>query len=363
MIIFLLMFAAVLYFAEKYSLEHAFDKLEFKTSTDQALVEPLEAFCWTMTVSNGKNHMVPYLRIREQVPEGLCFADSLEPVEEKGQKGLLSVLYLSRREKVEQKRQVAFLKRGRYFFRGAMVEAGDFIGIQSITENFQELEEVVVKPAPWEAVDIPKLLGGYLGEFTVRQSMFEDPILIRGFREYTGREPFRAISWSQSARHGKLLVKEFEEMADMSCTVLLDVGEGKGEDREPLLEGCFSMARSICEELEQRQVPYDFRTNGVIAGAMGSWNQIEEGLGAGHLEAVLEGLGRMTYESREREEMLFSGILRSARPGRAIVLVAPGRSAAIGHAKSRLEERTGRRVLLMVPEGEASPGVLRETEG
>lgn len=48
-------------------------------------------------------------------------------------------------------------------------------------------------------------------------------MLIRGFREYTGREPLRSISWVQSARQSRFLVKEQENMTDLSCTILLDV--------------------------------------------------------------------------------------------------------------------------------------------
>ena len=57
-------------------------------------------------------------------------------------------------------------------------------------------------------------------------------------------------------------------MTDLSCTILLDV-ECRDEEREAeLLEQCFSMVRSICEELEKQRIAYDFQTNGVIAGAI-----------------------------------------------------------------------------------------------
>ena len=88
-------------------------------------------------------------------------------------------------------------KRGRYFFRGVSAEAGDFLGLQTALETYPELKEIVVKPAPsgWE--ELPRLLGGYAGEYVVKRSLFEDPVLIRGFREYTGREPLR-VHWLRS---------------------------------------------------------------------------------------------------------------------------------------------------------------------
>lgn len=73
MILFLVLFAAVLYAAEKYSLVHAFDEVTVETATDRVLVEPGEEFSWFLTITNGKRTMVPYLGVREAVPEGLYF--------------------------------------------------------------------------------------------------------------------------------------------------------------------------------------------------------------------------------------------------------------------------------------------------
>ena len=113
-------------------------------------------------------------------------------------------------------------------------------------------------------------------------------------------------------------------MTDLSCTILLDV-ECRDEEREAeLLEQCFSMVRSICEELEKQRIAYDFQTNGVIAGAMGNWNRIGEGLGPGHLETVLEGLGRMTYDCRMGSGEFLSGIRKGLRSGKSLIYVAPG---------------------------------------
>lgn len=208
----------------------------------------------------------------------------------------------------------------------------------------------MVKPAPsgWE--ELPRLLGGYAGEYVVKRSLFEDPVLIRGFREYTGREPLRSISWVQSARQGRFLVKEQENMTDLSCTILLDV-ECRDEEREAeLLEQCFSMVRSICEELEKQRIAYDFQTNGVIAGAMGNWNRIGEGLGPGHLETVLEGLGRMTYDCRMGSGEFLSGIRKGLRSGKSLIYVAPDRNQDAAPYLSSLEERSGRRLLALYGE-------------
>jgi len=347
MILFLVILGLLFYLAERYSMDHVLDGLELETSLDRLLVEPGEEFSWTMTVENRKRLMVPYLKMREQVPHGICLEGMEGNKENIATQGLQTILYLSGNQKAELARKASFSKRGRYFFRGSSVEAGDFLGFQTVLASYTELKEIIVKPKPFPHGELELLLGGYLGEYAVKKSLFEDPILTLGFREYTGREPFRAISWTQSAKLGKLLVKEQECTTDLSCSVLLNTECVMEEGASALLERSFSLVRSICEELEKKQIPYDFKTNGVIAGAMGNWRQVGAGLGAGHLETVLEGLGRMTCECGDRAEIFYERVLKGTSAGQSFLLVAPERSEKTDWALKALEERSGRKVFFV----------------
>ncbi|MBQ2404009.1 MAG: DUF58 domain-containing protein [Lachnospiraceae bacterium] len=362
MILFLIVLAVVLYWVEKYSLVHGLDHVSFKTSLDKMLIEPDEPFTWTMTVKNDKWMMVPYLRVMELVPRGLRFAETDQEVEQKGIMGLRSVLYLAGRQKTELVRMVKLSERGRYFFRGSSVECGDFLGYQTSMENYPEMAEIVVKPRSYPHGEISLLLGGYLGDYAVRNSLFEDPVLTIGFREYTGREPFRSISWTQSARHNRLLVKQQEPVADLSCTVLLNTECSRGKYVSMLLEQTYSMVRSLCEELEKKKISYDFYTNGTIAGAMGNWKRVEEGLGVNHLETVLEGLGRMTYDVSEPLDTFFLRVLKGARGGNSFVVVTPERTARLDELVAGLSERTGRSVLVISAEEVMGDEEMRRVE-
>ena len=56
-----------------------------------------------------------------------------------------------------------------------------------------------MRPRDW-ADSSADVLSGFLGDVSVRRFIYEDPVLTTGFREYTGREPMKHISWTQSAR-------------------------------------------------------------------------------------------------------------------------------------------------------------------
>ena len=186
MIVFLGVLGLLVWLAEKYSMDHVLDGLDFATALDKTVVEPGEDFSWTMTINNRKRLMVPDLQMREQIPTGLVFSENGENVAAKSSGDHLSVLYLKGTPEDGVRAEGPFKKRGRYFFRGVSAEAGDFLGLQTALETYPELKEIVVKPAPsgWE--ELPRLLGGYAGEYVVKRSLFEDPVLIRGFKGIHG---------------------------------------------------------------------------------------------------------------------------------------------------------------------------------
>ena len=226
------------------------------------------------------------------------------------------------------------------------MEAGDFLGLKTVSDTFPELAELVVKPRRMESVKLSELLGGFLGETSVDRSLWEDPVLTVGFRDYTGREPFRSIHWLQSAKCGRLVVRQYDHTLDQTCTVLFNT-DGEGEGLGKRLELCCRAARQVCEELEKRKIAYDFQTNGVIAGAMGEWRTVGSGLGAGHLETVLEGLGRMTDGFRETGAEWLWRIGNGINSRTGIILITPVMGAGLSEAVLRLEERFCGKVLVV----------------
>lgn len=142
-------------------------------------------------------------------------------------------------------------------------------------------------PRPWEDPQMALTLGGYLGEISVRRFLFEDPVLTIGVRDYTGSEPLKQIAWKQTARAGKLQVKNYDYTVDVNVTVLLNL-EGLPAEQE----SCFRIARTVCETLERRRIPYEFCGNGDLFGPRGELNWYSEGLGAQHYRTLMYALGQ-----------------------------------------------------------------------
>jgi hypothetical protein len=185
-------------------------------------------------------------------------------------------------------RQVRFSlnDRGAYTIGDYRLSAGDLLGLEEgkLQGKGKPLVIIPERSRSYKSLDA---LGGFLGDISVRRFILEDPILTTGFRDYTGREPMRPISWTRTARPGSRQVKQYDYTAEHHVVVLLNL-EGATQEQ---LEECLRLTRSVCEKLEQRKIPYAFRTNANLPGPVGKIHSLVEGLGEQHLNTILYGLG------------------------------------------------------------------------
>ena len=352
MLIFVLVLIAVAAAVQYWSLAHALDGVEHHYAPDRKLAEPGERFFLVNTVTNRTFRFVPFVEVTQLLPEPMEVEGSpnLSASPSGTGKILRYSLYLMPRQTWQQALPVSIGKRGRYTFTSATLQGGGFLGTGELVAYSEQFEEVVVLPAPCTAVGLENTLGGFLGDRSVDRFILEDPVLTLGFREYTGREPMKSISWTQSARSGQLMVKKYDYTLELTATVLLNVECDRTEGWEKRLEACFSLARTVCETLEEKRIPYRFVTNAGAAGAISLWSQVSDGMGAGHLSTILEGLGRATYEPLRPFAHTLEQCARHAEQGRTHILITPRRDARWQQSLSRLEQLSGARALILTAE-------------
>lgn len=350
---------------QRYSLQHSLDHVGFDTGVSQIIVDPDESFDIVSTISNGGRMPVFFLRVQEVLPLDISLAgEGFDLRRDRDTTRISYSCYLWPRQRLERRVRASLPRRGRYFLRGANLAGGDFLGLRENYQKVSLLREIVVMPRPAARPDLSETLGGYLGDRSVNRFIMEDPVLTLGFREYTGREPQKSISWPVSARSGRLMVKKYDYTIEQTATVLLNVecdADGRQFDPERI-EGCYSLARSVCEELEERGIQYSFVTNASAAGAVGLWNRIDDGLGQSHLLAILEGLGRAAYTRTEPFDATLSRAARRASQGRCHIVITPRDAACYSHGLMRLRELSGQDVLTLYPPEPASDAENREVE-
>ncbi len=318
-------------------------RISYSSVPDRRNLEPGEEFCLVSTIENSSIIPAFSLKLREHVPQELVSRLPKRPiVDDCGYAMLCSSFYLMPKKKTVRRTPVTLPFRGRYLFRGADILVGDFIGVKETRLSFQQIEEVVVFPKRLDIGPMCDALGSLMGDVSVRRFIFEDPILTVGFRDYTGREPMKAINWKQSARMRSLMVNQYDHTTDPSVTVVLNVDYGTWNNRDfELLEKLFSYTRMVCEALESKKIRYSFITNAATAGTIGGWSKVEEGLGERHLSIILEGIGRASRDPRESYEFLLSRVLKTAEQGRTYIVLTPTRDHRCERELSGIETVSG----------------------
>ena len=353
-VLFVILLAAVAAALEWLSLGHCLDGLSAQVGIDRRVAECGEAFTLTTSVVNPRRLPVLFLHLTERVPQELDAA-----LEGSGavkhdvltHEGMVSTLeqtlYLMPRQRVTRTIRATLPRRGRFVLRGLTLQAGDFLGLEESSVQQNVYREIIILPPRIDMTEFEPAFGNYLGDISVRRFILSDPILTAGFREYTGREPQRDISWPRSLREGQLMVKQYDYTSELTATVILNVfGGDPGE-----MERCYSVARCVCERLEEKRITYSFLTNASIADTVGRWSYIGDGLGHQHLATILEGLGSaaQAYEVTLVRLLEQAGARREAERGFILITPALG-SADMEHVR-RLERETGQRVLVLTVEG------------
>ena len=338
-LLFLIVLAALALLVQKAAAARSLDAVDCNHRADKTLLECGESFSIEVTLRNRSRRLIPFLKVEEQQRFSMAGAE-----EKDGIYRTAFTAWLLPRQSRCCRIAASIDRRGRYVLRDMNLYGGDFLGLNEEKRSFGSFSEVVVVPreAPRQALE--GLLGGFLGDVSARRFILEDPVLTLGYREYTGREPMKMISWTQSARGRGLMVKKQDYTLEPSVAVVLNI-DSDHEEREELLERCYCLTRSVCAELEKRGVKYSFLTNAYLAGRFGV-PESREGLGARHFSGVLEQLGRAVSSPRMSfEALLEKEARRQSSAGR--ILITPGEETLPARAAGRLRESAGGLVLVL----------------
>ena len=322
--IFIIALIAIAAAIQFFHVRNGLKRLIYQNTLNRELAEPEQILTLSSTVRNIGRVPVFYVNLMEYLPEKARVEESAEWKsahlrDEYSAPYCVSSLMLLPHRRCTRSIRFSLPERGSYSFGKYYVTAGDFLGLGSRYKNGRIEKKVVVMPARWEHPDILITLGGYLGDISVRRFIYEDPVLTIGVRDYTGAEPFRQISWKDTARAGKLQVKNYDYTVDANVTVFLNLDGGTSEDREC----CFRIARTVCETLEKRHIPYEFYGNGDLYGPQGELNWLAEGLGSAHFRTLMYALGQSTGLALQSFSAMVERCLRKRRRSRGYIVISP----------------------------------------
>lgn len=131
---------------------------------------------------------------------------------------------------------------GRMYLQMDRLYAYDYLSLFSVRRKVDEEIEAAVFPRERELnIELPSFSyreNNQSQELAAGQGM-DAHSEIRQLREYRTEDSNRYIHWNQSARTGRLVVKEYEKETDFAVELLLDVaglGEGKASETDAFYE-------------------------------------------------------------------------------------------------------------------------------
>lgn len=341
--ILLILAGIVLILLEYFWANHSIDALHTETDTDIILAEPGEKITWTITVHNRSRLPIPFVRLMISFPFEATLHSERSHSLRRTDVGYVEEKFSIRpRRSVTRQVNFSISKRGNYSYAKFQISSGDLLGFKETYKDGAP-ENVVIMPEHSRHRPSIDALGGFLGEISVRRFILEDPILTMGFRDYTGREPMKHISWTRSATASTLQVKQFDYTAERHVVVILNT-EGAGREE---LEECLSLTRTVCEKLEQHKIPYGFRTNGNIPGPVGKIFHMAEGLGTQHLRTILYGLGRADRTCFYSFRYLAERTLQHRSSNESYIIITPPQDGAARAAIQKLENAVGNSLCIL----------------
>ena len=345
MVIFLVVLLILGAALELFALYEGLKRTEFTYAPSLSRAEPGQALHLTVTATNHSLMPIGYLRANLTCPRDTGISEELVVGQERFHETVGLTFRLWGRQQLVRTIPLRLNSRGVYTFGDAYLYRGDFLGLKEVNDQYSFHHQVLVYPRELDSAPLRDALGSYCGELIAQRHLIRDPILTLGIREYSGREAMKTISWSQSARRGQLMVREFDYTRDLSCTVLLAI-DGIGAKDAQTLDRCCSIARTVCQELTDRGVQVDLYTNAPLWGYAnrGVWSCSAS---PGHMGDVLETLARLYAMQRCPAQELATLCAQSTDENNAFILIAGTENEWVRSAVEILHDVSGNDPLLI----------------
>ncbi|PKK39819.1 hypothetical protein ABB02_00873 [Clostridiaceae bacterium JG1575] len=324
-----------------YFISHGLEELTYEMRIPKDAVEIGEALEIQTVIENRKRLPVPYVELHEMFPSGFT-----------GDPHRFS-LNLHGNERVIRTHTLRAEGRGCFTIRETKIKLGDFLGFsrRHLVIRFQK--DLIVFP---EAAQLSKALvplGRTNGDLSVRRWILEDPLMIQGVRDYTGREAIKQIHWPISLRQGRLMVRHNEPTTDLSCLLLINNETSAPTGESPqgeLIEETLRLARAVLEDLEEARIPYGLKTNAYnYKDYRAHGYHLPSGLGPAHANAAKTILGRMDYKVDSRFHYHLEDVCRGLLNYSTILILTPVMLDPYYEAVNRLLKQ-GLRVILICVE-------------
>ena len=223
----------------------------FKNLTYELASSEQEAFegdtvTLTETICSRKLLPLPWVKAELTTHSSLLFATKQSAVSEET-RFVSSFFCVMPYRKITRHWNVTCTRRGMFTVDHAVIVINDLFGAQELSRRLPEAHaELTVLPGRRQS-EMPDVFPRQImGDIIRRRMLIPDRMCFSGIRPYTDGDPVRDICWSASARTEQPMVRQFQETASPTVTVVLSM-ESRETDRETVSDtGSFENAVRLC---------------------------------------------------------------------------------------------------------------------
>jgi len=225
---------------------------------------------------------------------------------------------LAGREERSFSYRLSCYKRGLYTVGPLLLRSAYPLGLAwSERVGDPSLSQLLVYPSMFDIASFPLMAAGSLvtsGMESLARAGGSDDFF--GTREYRQGDSLRHIHWPSTARHDRLIVKEFEVRASTELTLILDLHKvaNIGEERESTLEYGVRIAASLARFALERGHSVQLTGYGSRAAV------VPPGRGMHHLAQLLDTLARVSSDGVSPYHEAITRAARFLRDGSTAVL-------------------------------------------
>lgn len=327
------MLAAVIA-VEILSLTVGLRSVAFRCETDMSLTEPDEVATFTFRLRNVSAWPIGFVSFSFLFNDAVEVREDEEWLEKHRSGGLFGNMfsfdgYLMPHRVMKGRLHFSLKVRGRHSLGKVYIEVGDLLGLKTKVKSFDIPGSIVCTARLLDEEPNLSTLGGFMGDVSVRRFIMEDPSLVLGYREYTGTEPMKSISWPQTAKTGRLMVKKHDFTVDTDVTVLMDIEQVEKKTAEK----CLELLRTVADRLEIMRIPYSVHSNGDIF-------EVERGGGRAHSFDVQRRIGVSKFVKYKDFSVTARREAIAGKGSRGVIVIAPAMDKRTLEAISVIESAT-----------------------
>lgn len=222
----------------------------------------------TEVIENRRLVSLPWIKTELSTSRWLTFSKKDSAVQTSGSESTFipGVFSLKPKNRCTRVRRIKCVKRGVFSFEDTIITATDILGLVRTSVNIPVKIQITVLPTSSEGKDAILSFNEPMGEINVRRFINEDPFVVSGSKEYTGREPLNRINWNYTASQNRLFVRNNEYTTSRTALVLMNM---QRRDIKPVVcahirdtEAFIKMSVKLMEDCVKNSCCCAFASNG-----------------------------------------------------------------------------------------------------